>query len=70
MGPDLSNESSGSVTRVTMRVLQPEAYLAQHTAVPVTSPMVRCTKRAIASLSMNSEDLNRVPGVTFTYKPL
>jgi hypothetical protein len=33
MAPDLFNESSKSGTRVTLRLLHREAYLAQHTAV-------------------------------------
>jgi len=47
-------------TRVTLRLLYPEVYLAQHTAVPVTSPMVRFTMRAVASPSTNSQDLSRL----------
>jgi len=57
---DLFNESSNSGTRATLRLLHPEAYLAQHAAVPVTSPMVRYTMRAVPSPSMNSQDLSRL----------
>jgi hypothetical protein len=60
MALDLFNESSKSGARVMLPQLHLEAYLAQHTAVAVTSPMVRYTKRAVASPSTNKHDLNRL----------
>lgn len=70
MALHLSNESSKSGKRVTLRLLHPEAYLAQHTAVPITSPVVRYTNRALASPSLNSQDLSWLCSFTFSDIPL